>query len=323
MTGGSLAGGDRVAVVEVGSGSVKLLITDESGLAGTGPDPVRLSVKTQLLRGDGRVLDMAGLEATVQAVERFAGLVAERRPAAVAVVATEVARRAVDPEPLDGLSRELLGVPLEVLSGEREAELGLAGALVGRDLAGPVALIDIGAGSTDFATSADAARSSAGTVELGSWSLPIGAQDIVDGYLHGDPPGPDELSSALSVAELHFDDLRREMPELVPALERGTLVGVGAIGQIAAVEIGLPDPSASVDGYRLAKPAVEEVFRVLATETVADRLHNPGLLPQHVHDIVGGLCLLVEFLRRFGVAELVVSERDLRDGRAAELLNSL
>jgi exopolyphosphatase/guanosine-5'-triphosphate,3'-diphosphate pyrophosphatase len=316
MTGppATFAGGDRVAVVEIGSGSVKLLITDEGTLLGGGPDPVRRSDKTQLLRGGGRDLDRGGLEATAQAFRRYAIDLADHGPVAVAAVATEAARRADDIEPLQRLSRDLLGAPLEVLSGGREAELGHAGAVAGRDLPGPVSLIDIGAGSTDFATPDPAADSIRG------WSLPFGARDVVDGYLHRDPPGPDELSSALSVAELYYDDLRRELPQLVAALDEGTLVGVGALTQIAAVEIGLPDPSIPVDGYRLTKHAVEEVFRILATERAADRIHNPGLLPEHVDDIVGGLCLLVEFLRRFGVGELIVSERDLLHGRAAELL---
>ena len=148
--------------------------------------------------------------------------------------------------------------------------------MVGREHPAPFTVLDIGAGSTEVATDAGPdGGQGRGTVR--SSSLPIGARTLTEAYLHQDPPGPAELSSALSVAELHYDDLRREMSGLDAALEAGTVLGVGAIGQIAAVEIGLADPAGPVDGYRLEKAAVEEVFRALATESAADRAHNPGL----------------------------------------------
>ncbi len=314
-----------VAVVEIGSGSVKLLVVDGSGLAGGAADGAAIgrSVKTRLLAGDATAFDPEALAATAAAFRSFADEIAAAGATTVSVVGTSVARRAADLEPLDALSRQAFGVDVEVLSGQREAELAFAGAAAGRDLPGPLSLIDIGSGSTELATELVAeqgAEPGGGGRPLRSASLPIGSRVLTEAYLHGDPPGPDELSSALSVAELHYDDLRRDLPELGSAIETGTLLGVGALTEIAAVEIGLADPSESVDGYRLVKPAAEEVFRALATETAEDRAHNPGLKPEHVGDIVGALCVLVEFMRRFDVDEVVVSERGLRHGRAAELL---
>lgn len=308
-----------VAVVEVGSGSVKLLITDGSTLGSAGPDRLRRSIKTRLWSAGGRSLDSDGLAATEAAFADFATAIADAGSPTVAVVGTAVARNVDDLEPLDRLSRAAFGTSIEVLSGDREGALAHAGAVIGRDLSGPISVIDIGSGSTELATDAGP-DGRVGDGAIRSFSVPIGARVMTESYLDHDPPGPDELSSALSVAELHYDDIRREMAGIVTALSDGTLLGVGAIGQIAAVEIGLDDPQASVDGYRLEKPAVEEVFRALATESAKDRAHNPGLLAEHVDDIVGGLCVLVEFMRRFDVAEVVVSERDLRHGLAAELL---
>jgi exopolyphosphatase/guanosine-5'-triphosphate,3'-diphosphate pyrophosphatase len=313
LTDGTL-GDDPVAVVEVGSGSVKLLVTDADALASGGPDPVRWPIKTRLWADGAAELAPGGLAATAEAFGRFATVVADTGAVDVAVVATAVAREVADVGPLDRLCRDAFGVELEIVSGAREAELGFAGATAGRELGWPCSLLDIGAGSTEVATAVgpgDGVRRS---------SLPIGARVLADAYLHRDPPGPDELSSALSVVELHYDDLRRDVPELAPALASGPLFGVGAIGQIAAVEIGLADPNDPVDGHRLLKRDIEEVFRLLATEPAQDRANNPGLAPEHVDDIVGGLCVLVEFMRRFDVAELVVSERNLRHGRAAELV---
>ena len=71
---------------------------------------------------------------------------------------------------------------------------------------------------------------------------------------------------------------------------------------------------------RLTRAAAEEVFRTLATEARADRIHNPGLEEARADVIVGGCCVLVAVLRFFEADELLVSEADLLDGLARSLL---
>ena len=65
--------------------------------------------------------------------------------------------------------------------------------------------------------------------------------------------------------------------------------------------------------------AAEDVFRTLATEPLADRLHNPGLEPARADVIVGGCCVLVAIFRRLGFEELIVSESDILDGLVLSL----
>lgn len=306
-------GEPSVAVIDIGSGSVKLLVTDGSGLEKVGSERAQRAVKTRLAAGTESRLSAESLAATGEALSGFASVIDEHQPDSVAVVATAAARSAPNVGELEALVGDCLGVDLEVLSGDREAELALAGASAGRDLPGPVSIVDIGAGSTEFAIA-----ETDGSVA--SFSLPVGGRTLTDHYLHGDPYRPEELSSALTVMELHTDDLKRELPQLADALDGGTLLGSGAVTQIAQVEFGSQDPDHSVDGYRLEKSDLEEVFRVLATETAADRAFNPGLKPHHVDDIVGAMCVLVGFMRQYAVNDLIVSERSLMHGLAAELL---
>ena len=72
--------------------------------------------------------------------------------------------------------------------------------------------------------------------------------------------------------------------------------------------------------FRLTREAAEDVFRTLATETHADRLHNPGLEPARADVIVGGCCVLVEVMRYFGFQECLVSEADILDGLVLSLI---
>src|SRR3546814_15561772 len=57
--------------------------------------------------------------------------------------------------------------------------------------------------------------------------------------------------------------------------------------------------------------ALDDVFRTLATESLADRVHNPGLEEARADVIVGGCCVLVALMRTLGLDEVLVSEADI------------
>lgn len=302
----------RVAVVELGSGSTKLLISGQDSALGD----VAQMVKTNLAAGiakNGLITEEA-LEALRQALRDFKTVIDDNRVDRVIAVGSEVARRADNAEELQRAVVHELGIELTTIDGNAEAEAALAGAMAGRDLALPVAMIDIGAASTEFAIAdQDGSR---------FVSIPIGGRTISDEFIESDPPRPEELSAALSVIELHLEDLRRGLPGFGTATAQGcTVLGPGALNEVAAIELGLLEER-SVDGFVLERSAAEDVFRTLATESREDRAHNPGLQPEHLDDVVGALCILVEFIRQFGVEEIVVSEQGLRHGLASELLRA-
>ena len=346
---GSTAPGPWRAVVDVGSVSTGLLLTD-------GEQRIRRSVDTRLgagtLAADGGIVsDAISADALQQLDSVLADYrrLAEGKQAPILAIGTAAARRPTNRADLETVVADRLGVPLRVVSSAEEAALTFTGACShlpgdGRTSStpadptttrtttsptGPVVTIDLGGGSTEFACTATsgAAMPEPGTAQIGgpvvSWSAPIGGVLITQAYLHGDPPRPEELSAALSVVELHLDDLRREIPPLASALADpdAVVLGVGGVVTVAAVEIGLldvdplnGDADGPVHGLELDRAAIEDVFRTLATETRDDRVHNPGLPASRVDDIVGGCVVLVETMRQFGIETIVVSQRGLADG---------
>ena len=95
-----------------------------------------------------------------------------------------------------------------------------------------------------------------------------------------------------------------------------TFVGLaGTVSTAAAVEIGLATYDRDqIHHFLLTREALEDVFRTLATEPRADRIHNPGLDIARADVIVGGLCVLVQLMRQFDLANCLVSESDILDG---------
>lgn len=302
-----------VGVIDLGSVSTRLLITDGTGRG------QRHQAVTRLGQGlvDGGRFDPAALERVRQVLVGYRRHLDDAGVGQVDVVATAAARRAGDADALDELVRSTVGAGVRILSGEEEGRLTFAGAVADLDADGPVLVLDIGGGSTEFSigTTAEGLRE--------VWSAEVGSGTVTDTYLASDPPTPWELAAALSVVEVHVDDVVRELELLGEVLRDGVVVGVGGtITTVAAVELGLVTYDADrIHQLRLGKDAVEDVFRTLATERSVDRAFNPGLPAERVEVIVGGCCVLVEVLRRLGIDEIVVSERDLLDGVAAQRLS--
>jgi hypothetical protein len=134
--------------------------------------------------------------------------------------------------------------------------------------------------------------------------------DLAVLHARGDVPAPVPLGDAA----------RLRVGQLVVAL--GNPLGLaGTVTTVAAVEIGLATYDRDrIHHFVLTHDAAEDVFRTLATESRADRIHNPGLEEARADVIVGGCCVLVAIFRRLGFDEMLVSESDILDGLALSLL---
>jgi exopolyphosphatase/guanosine-5'-triphosphate,3'-diphosphate pyrophosphatase len=297
--------------VDCGTNTTRLLITD-----GREPAAVRRSEITRLGRGvdaAGR-LDSSAVQRTLDCLREFRQAIDVHRPTAVKVIATSAVRDAVNRSDFLEPAEEILGAAPEVLTGRAEAETAFRGAVSDLDPAdGPFLVVDIGGGSTELSFGERHCTD--------ALSLDIGSVRLTEKYIDHDPPRPEELAACLSVTELHLDDAVRAIPALGGPCR---LVGVaGTITTVAAVELGLATYDRDrVHHFRLSKDAAEDVFRTLATESLADRVHNPGLHPGRADVIVAGVCILVRIMRYFDFDECLVSEADLLDGLALSLLET-
>jgi hypothetical protein len=124
---------------------------------------------------------------------------------------------------------------------------------------------------------------------------------FTSGLNEADPPHPASLTNALGSVEDDLVEMLREHPELPGAL---TLKLTGSLARsLAQVEIGLTDIPSQVE---LTREELEEVFRVMATESLEDRAANPGLPAHHVELIVAASCIAVGALRTLGLNRVEV-----------------
>jgi exopolyphosphatase/guanosine-5'-triphosphate,3'-diphosphate pyrophosphatase len=299
----------NIAAIDIGSNSTNLLVVDANG-----NQIVREVNVTALGEGVARtgVLGSQAIERTLQVIRRYATIVADHT-AELHITGTAACRMATNTADFFAQVRDVTGTMPRLLSANDEARLawlGAAASLPPTD--GYTMVVDIGGASTEL-TIGDTKTNT--VVE--SVSLPFGVVSLTEAELHRDPPRAEELSNAISIVSDAVDNAAIERPMLTAATR---VVGVaGSIVTIAAVELGLREfDAARLHGMLLTKDAAEDVFRTLATESLADRVHNPGLPVERAGVIVGGCCLLVAIMRRLRLDHIIVSTHNLLDGVVGE-----
>jgi exopolyphosphatase/guanosine-5'-triphosphate,3'-diphosphate pyrophosphatase len=301
-----------VAAIDCGTNSTRLLVAGRDGRT-----LERLMRITRLGQDVDRTRRLApdAIGRTISVLEEYRKVMDSFGVERVRMTATSAARDAVNREEFFARAESAIGVRPELLGGEEEGRLSFAGATAELDPAdGPWLVVDIGGGSTELAVGpAPGTR----LEPIGVKSIDVGCVRLTERWLHGDPPTPEDLSQALSVVRDHLDDVRRDLP----AVDDARLVGLaGTVTTVAAVEIGLATYDRDrIHHFVLTRAAAEDVFRTLATEPRADRIHNPGLEEARADVIVGGCVVLVAIMRHFDFGQCLVSESDILDGLAMTL----
>ena len=297
----------RLAAVDIGTNSARLLVADLDDAAGPLTTIDRRTRITRLGQGvnEARRLDPEAIARTLAVLEEYAQAITEHGVSRVRMTATSASRDASNRDEFFDPAERIVGVRPELISGDEEAALEYAGATHELTEPEPYLLIDVGGGSTEFIAG--------GRGPEGLISVDVGCVRLTEQYLHSDPPSPEELSVAVSVVRDHLADVDRAIPG---AAHAKTLIGTaGTVWTIGAIELGIDaSESARIHHSRVSRAAVEEIFRTLATETIEQRRHNPGLEPGRVDVIVGGVIVVVAAMRHWDFDEMLVSEADILDG---------
>jgi exopolyphosphatase/guanosine-5'-triphosphate,3'-diphosphate pyrophosphatase len=303
----------RVAVVDIGTNSTRLLIADVDPMGDTVDELVRRSTVTRL--GDG--VDASG-SLSPKAVDRTCATLAEYRKlidkndcATNLAVLTSAVRDASNGPAFTERVRNDFDLDARTLTGDEEAQLTFLGAMHERDSsAEPTVVIDIGGGSTEFIVGHN---STAGF----HVSLHAGVVRMSERHIHSDPPAPAELQNLAHDVRTVF--LGGLPPEQRAPVSRGIAVA-GTATSAASIDQELdPYDPARVQGYPLELATVELLLARLADMDEAQRRQVVGLHPDRAPTIVAGMILLGEAMRAFELDQVEVSEHDILFGGALRL----
>jgi exopolyphosphatase / guanosine-5'-triphosphate,3'-diphosphate pyrophosphatase len=317
----------RIAVVDLGTNSTRLLIADTDD--GKLTELERRSAVTRL--GDGvdstGRLSPAAIDRVFAVLADYRKLIDEHQAHTVLAVATSAVRDASNGEEFRAVLEERFGIAARIVSGDEEARLTFRGATANRaappdsDTAPSRAstglretlVIDIGGGSTEYVIGVP------GSDPDFHVSTRMGSVRHTERHLAHDPPLPEELAA-----------LRSEIGQIVRAeapdhLRDQTATGIAVAGTattLAAIDLQLElYDSDKVDGHQLAGEACERILNDLAARSTDERRQVIGLHPDRAPTIVAGAAILVESLGAFGLDRIEVAEADILHGSVLSVVD--
>ena len=309
--------GGRVAAIDQGTNSTRLLVLEPRG---GDEDPLELARDMRITRL-GKDVDRTGrldpetIERTLAVVARFARRARALHAERIRLGATSAVRDASNREEFLDPVRDLIDGEPEVIDGEREAALSFLGGTRGLDPAfGPFLLIDIGGGSTEFVFGSEPA------IMERAISTQMGSVRLTERVPPSDPPSEADLrsvraadrapTSRTSSARCPLGMRARSSPWRAPRPPSRRVR--------SGIERYDPD---LIHRSTLTLADAERTLRELATMTNEERAAIPVMPKGRAEVIVAGATILVNAMRRFGFEEALVSETDILDGLALELLD--
>lgn len=288
----------RVAVIGIGSNSVRLLVAD--CVAGAYHTVLRGRCGTRLFAGleQGR-LSEASMQATCDAVCAMADQARELGVKRLHAFATSATRDAVNQQAFCDLLNERAGISLDICSGEEEALLSYWGA----ERPGLCGMIDIGGGSTEWTIGHDGISLAAVSLQMGCVrlhrQLPIAREE--------------DLPNAIAAAQTA---LQPGLARLAGIPRPAVWVGVGGTATtLAAMDKSLTSFDRSlVEGHELQLERVLHWGNTLAGLSPAQRAELPGLQPQRADIVVHGIAILLACMRLLEAPSIIVSDHGNLDG---------
>jgi exopolyphosphatase/guanosine-5'-triphosphate,3'-diphosphate pyrophosphatase len=306
------AGRERIAAIDVGSNSVRLLVAEYDPASGlTVID--ELKDQPRLARGLAATgcLDDAAMARALETLRRMRDVCQRRGVRRIAAVATAAVREAENGPWFVRRVRQELDIPLRIIDPETEAALSYRSVAHHFPLAGERALVaDIGGGSLELIGAVD------GLVEL-TLSLPLGAVRLTELYLPAERPAYKEVAA---LRPLVRRQLKRDLPWREWA--GATVIGSGGtfttLGRVVQARRGL-SPADPVHGVEVTAAEVEQLIDWLASRSTEQRRQVPGLNPARADIILAGLAVTAELLDWIRGRSLTVSAFGLREGLLLEM----
>ncbi len=303
----------RLATIDLGTNTVRVLVVEAEG-----PHWRPLYQAQRVTRlgerqaAAGRLLDEP-MERTVGAVAAFAAAARELGARAIHIVATSAVREAPNRDDFVARVWAATGHWIEVVSGEEEARLTLAGVAAGLpELAGSFLLFDVGGGSTELVL----ARSGR---PLAAVSLRLGVVSLAERFMNSGPVSAHRFARLRREVESR---LAAELPSEIADAGAAVLVGTaGTVTTLAALDLDLDAYDAErVQGHVLRRRAVERLLRRLSALTLEQRALLPCVERGRADVLIPGIALCLTVMERLGHDSLVVSDRGLREGILSTML---
>lgn len=300
------APGARIAAIDVGSNSIRLVVAEVLPTGGYRVlDEERENTRLAAALAKTGRLDIKAADTSVTVLRNFLSIANGYNVSQIRAIGTSALRDAEDgPEFCDRVRKEL-NLSIEVISANEEARLAFLSVARAFDISGRrVAIADIGGGSTEIVLA------SSGLVDQ-VYETKLGAVRVAEQC------DVTTRSTEKEVGKLRdFVDgkLKKEMgkPPFVPDMLFGTGGTFTALASIIMAQQGIAGQP--MWGFRVSRAQIRHLVADLASMSLAERCKVQGLSPQRADIIVAGLAIIERIMRQLRVNVVQVHTRGVRDG---------
>lgn len=303
----------KVAALDLGTNSFLCLVAERCDLKGLKilDDKSIITRLGQSVQKEGR-LSKEALVRAAQAFSQFQVTIKDYKVSKVMAVTTSAARDAENFEELKTLGANY-GIPIKVISGEREAELSFKGA-VAEDEYQDSLLLDIGGGSTEMAFFKNKESE---PKDFFLKSLPLGSVRL--GEMFVEDWGDLTSEHLKKVKDQILKTLDLSWEERRPPFKNWIAVA-GTPTTLKAIEVGEFDVE-KIEGSFLTLKKIKEINQNLISMSLKDRRKIKGLAPKRADVIPVGATVLETLLEWSNVDSVKVSTKGLRFGLAQSLMS--
>ncbi|WP_425636143.1 exopolyphosphatase [Algoriphagus yeomjeoni] len=303
----------KAAVIDMGTNTFHLLLVELDNV--TFKTIYKEKIPVKLGKGGINQNNLAedAVKRAFHTLKHFKNLIDGENIDQVFAFATSAVRNAENGPEFVKTVKETIGINIQVLSGEEEAQMIYQGIRLSGSLNGQTELMmDIGGGSVEFII---------GNSQESLWkqSFEIGGQRLLELFHYHDPILPEEIDKLESYLE-------EKLQPLIEAIQLYKPVGlVGASGTFDTLtdiyfESMLQCKLTGRHVFELPIEEYEAIHRMILTKNKEERLLIPGMIPMRVDMIVVASSLIEFILRYIEVDFITCSHYALKEGAIASLL---
>jgi exopolyphosphatase/guanosine-5'-triphosphate,3'-diphosphate pyrophosphatase len=302
----------RAAILDLGTNTFNLLIADVSDGAFNIVHADRQVVKLGEKSINENKIAEAAFQRGLAAFQLHAEAIHHHQPGVVKVLATSAIREAENGHDFMEAVKSRTGLDIEIISGEKEAELIYYGNREAVEMNDEVHLImDIGGGSTEFIIA------NSNTI-FWKQSFKLGVARLLEKFKPSNPAADGEIKQIKDYLEKELQPLFLQVKKYSPRC----LVGSAGAFETVVDMIGKENSTSGKSYFDVDLADYYQISRKTILSTAQEREQMPGLIPMR-RDMIVLSYLLIDFvLEQTLLARIKVSTYSLKEGALFEIMHA-
>jgi len=301
------------AVIDCGTNTFNLLIRDTHGQQYLHREkyPVRLGEDGQ----KEKTISPEAQQRAIKTLKKYKEQARNWNADSITLVGTAMIREARNGGDLVRAVKKETGLTLQVIDGQREANLILQGVQQAMPLPRESCLImDIGGGSTEFIWLKAQKRQYLA-------SFPLGSSLLLEKCRPSDPIKPAEIEEMENFIATALKPLLSRTRSGQPRTLIGSSGSFDTLAQMCALQFKTRPRQAAGRSYTFALPEYHKMARQMLAQNLEERLHTPGMIPMRA-DMIVPACVFINFIiDQMGIQTLLQCSYALKEGAFYSLEN--